>query len=75
MTVSRLALMVILTVGLLAPPLVPEAQQAAKVPSSQFAEAQIVELTLRMTLFGFFSRFNDALQIEEEAEALAAAHG
>ena len=40
-----------------------------------FTEAQIVELTLRITLCGFFNRFNDALQIEEEAEvaALAAA--
>ncbi len=34
-----------------------------------FTEAQIVELTLRTTLCGFFNRFNDALQIEEEAEA------
>jgi uncharacterized peroxidase-related enzyme len=34
-----------------------------------FSEAQIVELTLRITLCGFFNRFNDALQIEEEAEA------
>ncbi len=34
-----------------------------------FTEAQIVELTLRATLCGFFNRFNDALQIEEEAEA------
>ena len=39
-----------------------------------FSEAQIVELTLRITLCGFFNRFNDALQIEEEAEALAALH-
>lgn len=31
-----------------------------------FTEAQIVELTLRITLCGFFNRFNDALQIEEE---------
>jgi uncharacterized peroxidase-related enzyme len=34
-----------------------------------FSEAQIVELTLRLTLCGFFNKFNDALQIEEEAEA------
>ena len=34
-----------------------------------FSEAQVVELTLRITLCGFFNRFNDALQIEEEAEA------
>ena len=36
-----------------------------------FTEAQIVELTLRITLCGFFNRFNDALQIEEEPEAMA----
>src|SRR5436305_11989488 len=36
-----------------------------------FSEAQIVELTLRITLCGFFNKFNDALQIEEEPEALA----
>jgi uncharacterized peroxidase-related enzyme len=35
-----------------------------------FREAQIVELTLRITLCGFFNKFNDALQIEEEAEAI-----
>ena len=40
-----------------------------------FSEAQIVELTLRITLCGFFNRFNDALQIEAEAEAQAAALG
>lgn len=34
-----------------------------------FDEAQIVELTLRITLCGFFNKFNDALQIEEEPEA------
>ena len=39
---------------------------------AQFSEAQIVELTLRITLCGFFNRFNDALGIEEEDEALAA---
>jgi uncharacterized peroxidase-related enzyme len=37
----------------------------------QFSEAQIVELTLRITLCGFFNKFNDALQIEEEPEAVA----
>ena len=37
-----------------------------------FSEAQVVELTLRITLCGFFNRFNDALGIEEEAEAHAA---
>lgn len=36
-----------------------------------FTEAQIVELTLRITLCGFFNKFNDALQIEEEPEAVA----
>lgn len=35
-----------------------------------FSEAQIVELTLRITLCGFFNKFNDALQIEEEQEAV-----
>lgn len=32
-----------------------------------FSEAQIVELTLRIALCGFFNRFNDALQIETES--------
>jgi AhpD family alkylhydroperoxidase len=40
-----------------------------------FSEAQIVELTLRITLCGFFNRFNDALQIEEEDEAQLALDG
>jgi uncharacterized peroxidase-related enzyme len=35
-----------------------------------FTEAQIVELTLRVTLCGFFNKFNDALRIEEEPEAV-----
>jgi len=35
-----------------------------------FSEAQIVELTLRIALCGFFNRFNDALMIDAEAEAL-----
>jgi uncharacterized peroxidase-related enzyme len=35
-----------------------------------FTERQIVELTLRVTLCGFFNKFNDALQIEEEPEAI-----
>ena len=38
---------------------------------AHFSEAQIVELTLRITLCGFFNKFNDALQIEEEPEAVA----
>jgi AhpD family alkylhydroperoxidase len=33
---------------------------------AHFTEAQIVELTLRITLCGFFNRFNDALQIDDE---------
>jgi AhpD family alkylhydroperoxidase len=37
-----------------------------------FTEAQIVELTLRITLCGFFNKFNDALAIEDEEEAAAA---
>ena len=36
-----------------------------------FTEPQIVELTLRITLCGFFNKFNDALRIEEEPEAVA----
>ena len=32
-----------------------------------FTEPQIVELTLRIALCGFFNRFNDALQIGIEA--------
>jgi uncharacterized peroxidase-related enzyme len=36
-----------------------------------FSEPEIVELTLRITLCGFFNRFNDALQIEQEPEAHA----
>jgi uncharacterized peroxidase-related enzyme len=36
-----------------------------------FTEAQIVELTLRITLCGFFNKFNDALLIEEEPDAVA----
>ena len=32
-----------------------------------FSDAQIVELTLRITLTGFFNRFTGALGIEEEA--------
>ena len=33
---------------------------------SRFSEEQIVELTLRITLCGFFNRFNEALGIEME---------
>ena len=35
-----------------------------------FSEAQIVELTLRIALCGFFNRFNDALEIETEEGAV-----
>jgi uncharacterized peroxidase-related enzyme len=35
-----------------------------------FSEAQIVELTLRTALCGFFNRFNDALQIGTEDDVL-----
>jgi uncharacterized peroxidase-related enzyme len=55
-------------------------QQPQRLPDALFArlrrhftEAQIVELTLRITLCGFFNKFNDALQIEPEAEVNAAA--
>ena len=33
---------------------------------AHFSEEQIVELTLRIALCGFFNRFNDVLQIEME---------
>lgn len=39
---------------------------------ASFSEAQVVELTLRITLCGFFNRFNDALQIEQEEDVLHA---
>ena len=38
---------------------------------AHFGEAKIVELTLRITLCGFFNKFNDALRIEEEPEAVS----
>jgi uncharacterized peroxidase-related enzyme len=38
---------------------------------THFTEAQIVELTLRITLTGFFNRFSSALGIEEKATAHA----
>jgi uncharacterized peroxidase-related enzyme len=37
---------------------------------AHFSEAQLVELTLRITLCGFFNKFNDALGIEEAPEAV-----
>ncbi len=36
---------------------------------NHFSEEQIVELTLRIALCGFFNRFNDALGIEAEEDA------
>lgn len=59
-------------------------EQANRIRDEQFArlrqyfsEAQIVELTLRIALCGFFNRFNDAMQIEIEDAAVAdlLAHG
>lgn len=38
--------------------------------SAHFSEEQIVELTLRIALCGFFNRFNDALQIDAEDEVM-----
>jgi hypothetical protein len=42
-----------------------------------FSEAEIVELTLRTALCGFFNRFNDALQIGMEGGVIEdmLAHG
>ncbi|MDF1791779.1 MAG: carboxymuconolactone decarboxylase family protein [Thalassobaculaceae bacterium] len=37
---------------------------------AQFTEEQIVELTLRISLCGFFNRFNDVLQIGVEDSAM-----
>jgi len=37
-----------------------------------FNEAQVVELTLRIALCGFFNRFNQALQIGEDSTAVHA---
>ncbi|MCZ2152659.1 MAG: hypothetical protein LC114_01970, partial [Bryobacterales bacterium] len=39
---------------------------------NHFSEEQIVELTLRIALCGFFNRFNDALRIEIEDGVLEA---
>ena len=36
---------------------------------AHFSEAQIVEITMRIALCGFFNRFNDALMIDAEAGA------
>ncbi|HEY5638339.1 MAG TPA: carboxymuconolactone decarboxylase family protein, partial [Burkholderiales bacterium] len=40
---------------------------------AHFSEAQIVELTLRIALCGFFNRFNDALQVDHPVTAGAEA--
>lgn len=40
---------------------------------ARFSEAQIVELTLRITLCGFFNRFSEALRIDDEMPDTAAA--
>jgi alkylhydroperoxidase family enzyme len=48
-------------------------KNAQRVPQSmfdrlrmRFTEAEVVELTLRIALCGFFNRFNDALQVDDE---------
>ncbi len=53
-------------------------ESANKIPDAIFEElrehfddAQVVELTLRIAMCGFFNRFNAALQIEDEEEAHA----
>lgn len=38
---------------------------------ARFSDSQIVELTLRIALAGFFNRFNDALQIDDGRAAAA----
>ena len=50
-------------------------QNAQRIPErlfqqlrAHFSEAEIVELTLRIALCGFFNRFNDSLQIDNELE-------
>ncbi|MBB3211838.1 putative peroxidase-related enzyme [Herbaspirillum sp. Sphag1AN] len=52
-------------------------QSAARIPEklfdrlrSHFTEDQIVELTLRISLCGFFNRFNQALQVGEDTSAV-----
>ncbi|MGH2368742.1 MAG: carboxymuconolactone decarboxylase family protein [Chloroflexota bacterium] len=39
---------------------------------AEFSAAQIVELTLRITLCSFYNKFNQALRIDIEDEAVAA---
>lgn len=41
---------------------------------AHFTDAQIVELTLRIALAGFYNRFNDALQIDDGHAAAALEH-
>jgi uncharacterized peroxidase-related enzyme len=55
-------------------------EQSSRIPErlferlrEHFSEAEIVELTLRITLCGFFNRFTEALQIDEEEERESAA--
>jgi uncharacterized peroxidase-related enzyme len=55
-------------------------EQSSRIPErlferlrEHFSEAQIVELTLRITLCGFFNRFTEALQIDGEGESAAPA--
>jgi hypothetical protein len=48
----------------------PRRASAKAVFSADFNEAQIVELTVRVMLCALFKEFNDALGIEEEAEAV-----
>jgi alkylhydroperoxidase family enzyme len=40
---------------------------------AHFTEAQVVELTLRITLTGFFNAFSEALQVDEESHEAQAA--
>ena len=41
---------------------------------AHFDEAQIVELTLRITLCTFFNKFNDVMQLDMEEEAAVFHH-
>ncbi|MEM7021307.1 MAG: carboxymuconolactone decarboxylase family protein [Pseudomonadota bacterium] len=52
----------------LTPQRIPDAMFARL--KEHFDDAQIVELTLRTALCGFFNRFNDVLQIDIEPQAL-----
>ena len=55
-------------------------KNAQRIPQSmfdrlrmRFSEAEVVELTLRIALCGFFNRFNDALQVDDELLTVAEA--